>query len=198
MSLKRAAYHSVTVANNALGGAKKTRSDRLGSGRDFIDYCLKKGWPIADIRHGNAEQLKGWIEQHKLLGNTTATINNKVSRVRALISARGVDLVQAGIADSTALGLSKRDRSGTKLPITDAVFESALAKALELKEPGFVHAIKLERFLGLRGLEALMSTHQLKIYANQAKTVLQEIKEGVSIKDGTKGGRQRWAQTLRA
>lgn len=49
MSLKRSAYHSVAVANNELGGAKKTKSARTSAGRQFIDFCLMSGQPINDM-----------------------------------------------------------------------------------------------------------------------------------------------------
>lgn len=198
MSLKRTAYHFVAIANNALCGARKTKSARTSAGRQFIDFCLMSGQPINDIRHATAEQLKQWVGHLRLSGIKAATITNKVACVRALIGARGVDLVMTGIGNSAALGLEKRDRSGTKLPISDEKFESAKAKAQELNEVGFVCVIELERYLGVRGLEALMSTHQLRIYAKEAKAMLQEAKEDFYVEDGTKGGRPRWVQPLRA
>ena len=196
MSIKRAAIHSLVVANNSLGGANKTKSARFKHGLQLIEFVFMTGRPISDIRYATAEHLKAWIEFLKLSGIKLATLNNKVASVRALIGARGVDLVKAGIADSKALGLEKRIRAGNKIPITDQAFQVAIDKAMELNELGFVHVIKLERYLGLRGLESLMSTHQLKKFARDAWTMHEHSLQEIHIVDGTKGGRPRHVQPL--
>lgn len=198
MSLKRNAFHSVAIANNLLGGAKATKSARTRAGRLFTNFALANGWPISDLRNATFEMVKAWVEHLRACGIKLANLNNKVSCLRALLAARGVDLVATRIADSKALDLESRDRSGTKLPATDEIFETAIQKALEIGEVGFAHALRLERYLGIRGLEALMSTHQLKIYARDALKMHEDSIAEVHIKDGTKGARPRFVKPIRA
>lgn len=198
MSMKRTALHSIVQANTFLGGANKTKSTRLKVGKDFVKFSSDSGRPLSDLRHATFNQVKAYVDHYQKLGVKTATLNNKVASLRALLAARGVDLIQTGIADSKALGLKSRNRDGTKLPVTDEVFEAAVQSALEINEVGLVHVLKLERYLGVRGLEAIMSTHQLKIYARDALKIQDECWKKVQIKDGTKGGRPRFVQPIRA
>lgn len=190
MSLKRICYHSVSNANVQLGGARASRATRTRHGRAFVDFCLSQRFPIADIRDIRTEWLKSWIQQLQLAGNGTGTINNKVSSVRSLSQARrSTKIIE--IYDKAAIGLEKRSRVGKKSPVTDSVFEKALELALALGEEGFAHMLRLERYLGLRGLEALMSIYALKVYARQAAALLTREEGYIHIQDGTKGGRPR-------
>ena len=195
-SIKRAVYHSVAVANNQLGGAKTTIATRTRYGREFADYCLKLGHPLADLSGIKAQWLEEWIVDLKKSGIGIATVNNKVAAVRALARARKVDMTAAGLSDSRALGLQKRSREGTKEPATDEVFENAVASAIALGEEGLAHMVKIERFLGLRGLESMMSTHALGEYAKQAIKIMGGEPASVYVKKGTKGGRPRHVQVI--
>lgn len=196
MSIKRASYHTVAVANVQRGGAKKTRSTRTSYGREFVDFCLWNEYPMSDIRFIRAEWVEAWIHQLKEIGLSTATINNKVSCIRALARTRGVDMKAVGLENSRSLGLEKRSRAGTKVPVTDEVFDGAIESAMKMGEVGFACALKLERYLGIRGQEALMSTHSLEKFARQAKQITNREGEKIQIKDGTKGGRPRYVQVI--
>lgn len=191
MSIRSLAKHSISIANQQLGGAYASRSARTRHGRSFIDFCQSQGQPLIDIKHANFDLLKAWISSLKHANLSKGTISNHVASVRALCRQRGLDLVSLGLADSQVLGIEPRSRKGTKLPITDAVFDAAVAQAISEGEIGFAHALKLERYLGLRGTEAMMSTAALKTYAKQAHDLMNGILLSIHIKDGTKGGRAR-------
>lgn len=198
MSIKRVAFHSVAIANNQLGGANKTKSMRTRCGRDFIEFCFATGRPISDVSQVSVEALTEWITALRNSGVKLPTLNNKVACLRSLVKARGIDLIKTGLADSKGLGLETRDRAGTKLPVSDEVFDSALNHSLAINEVGFAHILKLERYLGVRGLEAIMATHQLKIFARDALYLLNNDLQEVHVVDGTKGGRPRFVQPLKA
>lgn len=192
MSVKRSCYHSISVANTQLGGARASRATRTRHGREFVDFCLEQRFPISDIHEIRVEWLKAWIQDLKLSTNGVATIANKVSSVRALSQPRGIARTKEnGAFSSQDIGLEKRSRIGKKSPITDGLFNSAIESALSMGEEGFAHAVRLERYLGLRGLEALMSTQALKIYATQAQVLMTVGSNSIHIQDGTKGGRPR-------
>lgn len=191
MSHKRIIYHSVSVANNNKGGSRATKEARTAAGRAFVGFCLGSKFPISDIGKIEAPWLAAWVVHLKKMNLSTATINNKVASLRALAKAGGQNLQETGLINSTALGLEIRSRKGTKEPITDDAFVHAVQKALSLGEVGFAHAIRLERYLGLRGLESLMSTHALASFAKQAHFLMDPTLAEIHLRDGTKGGRPR-------
>ena len=191
MSIKRAAIHSLSVANNNKGGARATRKSRNASGREFISFCLQERYPLSDIGQVDAAWLTAWVAHLKSSGASTATIHNKVSCVRVLAKTRGQNLEKTGLDDSACLGLDKRCRKGTKEPISDEKYLEVLQNALAMDEVGFSHMVRLERYLGLRGLEALMSTHALTTFAKQAKVLMGRQPDEIQLFDGTKGGRPR-------
>jgi hypothetical protein len=191
MSIKSIAYNSVSVANNQLGGAYSSKSARTRHGREFLDFCHFSGRSLTDIKHTKFDLLKDWVTSLKAANLNSGTINNKVASIRALCEQRGANLEKLGLTDTAGLGVEVRNRKGTKLPVTDEIFETAVAQAISANEIGFVHALKLERYLGLRGTEAMMSTSALKTYAKQAHVIMQQQLSPIHIKDGTKGGRPR-------
>lgn len=192
MSIKRVAQNSVVDANQRVGGARSSKSARRRHGEEFLAHCRLQQVILKDIKEATPELLKSWIVSMREKGDCKeATLHNKVASIRALIKARGVDLKRAGFSDSVALGLKARSRVGVKKPVTDEVFEAAIEKATTLGEHGFVHLLKLERYLGFRGLEALMSTHALAKYAKQAKFIAGQGMSEMSISDGTKCARPR-------
>ena len=191
MSIKSSAYHSISVANNHPGGAYSSKSARTRHGREFLDYCHFNGRSLTDIKQTTFDLLKDWVTSLKAANLKSGTINNKVASIRALCEQRGANLACLGLTDTSGLGVEVRNRKGTKLPVTDEIFEAAVAQAISAGEMGFVHALRLERYLGLRGTEAMMSTNALKIYAKQAYLLLQGNLSAIHIVDGTKGGRPR-------
>ena len=190
MSVRRVAYHSIATANNILGGAKATKSARTRHAREFIDFCLQQGTPISDLRAATKESLLGFAE-HLQKKNSLATVQNKLASIRALMAARNVDLRQLGIESNSSLGVGQRSRKGTKEPISDEKFEKSLEASLKQGKTGMFHALRLERYLGLRGLEAVMSTNALKRFAEEARSMVDGTFREVDIFDGTKGGRPR-------
>ena len=209
MSRKSEARRSVCAANNTLGGAKATKAFRNSEGRRFIAWCFANGHPITSIGEMTAELASAYLKavviapasagstsssasaQKPRRANSVATQQNKLSVLRRCMSALGKDPDALGIT-SKALGLGTRSRNGTKLPIPDDLFWAAVHKAEALDMPGMALALKLERFLGLRCLEAMMSTRVLAEYYQEAR----ERQHGpetpeMRISDGTKGGRPR-------
>ena len=190
MSIRRVAYHSVAIANNILGGAKATKSARTRHAREFIDFCLKQGTPISDLRAATKKSLLGFAE-HMQKRNSLATVQNKLASIRALMAARDVDLRQLGIDSNSSLGVGQRSRKGVKEPIPDEILDKCLEELLKQGETGMYHALRLERFLGLRGLEAVMSTSALMKFAKEARDMADGSISEIDIFDGTKGGRPR-------
>ena len=211
MSVKRRVIHIAHTINKSIAGARSTAVARQRHMREFIDYCFSNRLDLKDPKTVTSQVLTCYSNYLATpapggKGNTKGTIQNKLASVRVFLKGQGVDLQKANLKFNSAAGVGERSRSGTKQSVTDQIFEASLARAIELGEVGFAHCIRIERFLGLRGQEALMSSNALLRYAKEAQGMLLAGPREIRISNGTKGGRPREttviakyaAETLRA
>jgi len=201
MSKKSNAFHSISQINNLIGGSNATKKARGRHGREIVEYLISQDVHLRSIREIETGHVKKYATYLTDLSKnyrkpSAATIQNKLASIRSLLSACGKDLTAMGIATSKELEIESRSRIGTKLPITDELFDDACKKCLEFGEIGMLHAINLERYLGLRGLEALMSTNALLKLSKEANGISTGQICNVDIYDGTKGGRPRVTQVI--
>jgi hypothetical protein len=193
--MKRKLVHAAHIVNKNIGGARSTRMARLRHLEEFIAFCTERKLGLFDFRSVTREMVSAYTaflsSPEHTPSNSTATIHNKLASIRAALKSHGVNLKTLAIETNSDLEVGSRSRLGTKEPITDEVFETALAKAMSLGEFGFFHCIRLERYLGLRGLEAIMSSSALAAYASEAIQMVGCSLADVKIYDGTKGGRPR-------
>lgn len=189
MSRKTVANHSVVVASNKIGGARKTKEQREVICKNFIAWCFAQGYLFNSMKEVDLVMLQGYFASLQAEGITIATQHNRLSAIQKTMKILRHEKVLVGISAKT-VGLEPRDRSGTKLPIPDDIFQIVLERAENLDEPGFVIALKLQRLLGHRGLESLMCVADLEKYALEAVDALRVPVE-VPIRSGTKGGRPR-------
>lgn len=192
MSRQSEAKRSVYVADARLSGSRATRAQRKANGKSFVEWCLGNGYPINSIAQASITMVREYLEFVRTdgAGCSVATLHNKLAALRRSMAALGANPTAKGIT-AKALDLPSRSRKGTKEPVTALVFEGAIAQAILLGETGFVIALKLERYLGLRGLEAMMSMSALKAFALEASQLLAGEIQPISISSGTKGGRPR-------
>lgn len=193
MSRKVQAKHSVHVANAKLGGARSTKAQRKLIGDKFIDWCFLNNHVFNSVVGVTLEMVQAYFKELQLEGISAATQHNRLSAIRRAMQALNCDPNTKGLS-AKEVGLAPRNRAGTKMPIPDEVFEKVIAKASGLNEPGFVIALKLQRLLGLRGLESLMVVTTLEKYALEASEL---FNDRVPISRGTKGGRPRVTTVIR-
>lgn len=185
MSRKSQAKHSIFVANAKKGGARITKIQSKLIGDRFVDWCFKNNYIFNSIADVSLEMLQNYFKSLQAEKISTATQHNRLSSIRRAMKSLKSDPNAKGIT-ANAVGIPPRCRSGTKMPLPDVLFESILMKATELNEPGFVIALRLQRLLGYRGLESMMSILDLEKYALEAADFLK-----VPVIRGTKGGRPR-------
>ena len=211
MSKKSEARRSVVAANNHLGGAFCTKKQRRSHGNNFIDWCYKNAMPLMSIKEATFEPIKAYLaarglppdsqenrtefeseffKLHNKKPCSIATIHNILASLRRTMKALKTDPDSLGITAQN-LGLASKCRRGKKLPITDEIFFAAVAAAISIGEIGFSISLRIERFFGHRGLEALMSGSELKKYALEAIAIIDGKLEPLVVRDGTKGGRLR-------
>jgi hypothetical protein len=141
-----------------------------------------------DLLPGRVKEIQLWtikLYAHYLLarGVSDATVHNRVSALRVLMDRAGRNV---SAVTNSEIGLTRRDRSGKKVPHTREELDTLFARAIEIDE-GFLYVLQLEVFLGLRGLEAIRSSRDIPRW-------LQQVLNGatyVEAKHGCKGGRHR-------
>jgi Integrase len=203
MGAKSQAIRSIHAANNHLGGAVATRVHRKGHCTAFVGWCFDNGYPIGHIKDVSFQAGMAYFDhlrnppiqtaatetqQRKPLSNST--LHNHLGSIRRALNAHKVNPDSMGFT-AQAMGLNPKSRAGKKQPISDEHFAVANARAYAIGQPGLAILLKLERYLGHRGQEAIMSTTQLKRFAQECRDVLEGNLPLVTIADGTKGGRVR-------
>jgi Integrase len=200
MSRKSQAKHSVTVATSKIGGARDTKTQRERICKQFINWCFQRGYLFNSLSEVTLEMLQAYFKSLQDEGITVATQHNRLSAILKSMKTLRREKQLQDITTKT-VGLEPRNRAGTKVPIPDDFFQTVLQRAecLAEPEPGFVVALKLQRLLGHRGLESLMSVKDLESYAVQAVEALEELEvKKVPIHRGTKGGRKRFTEIIQS
>ena len=222
MSMKSEAVRSIFRANNHLGGANSTLKQRRANCRGFVQWCFTNGMPLLSLKDATFNHVQGYFSDLGLPSKDTSkqedfateffkskgvkphsisTLHNILGSIRRAIQALKGNPDALGIS-ARNLGLPQKAREGKKLPITDVHFVYAVDKANAAGEFGFALCLKIERYFGHRGLEALMSPNELKKYALEAVALVRrnghQLYEAgkvelppLTIRDGTKGGRLR-------
>ena len=194
MSRKNIAKHSLVLANSKLGGARITKIQRKRICMNFLQWCFSNDLPFNSFAAVTKEMVVAYIDYLRDNGIRVSTLHNRLASIRRSMSALGKNPDDAGISAKT-VGLESRNRTGTKEPISDALLEAAINKATDLGEHGFAIVLRLQRLLGYRGLESLMSISELEAYALEANLIVQA---NIPITNGTKGGRPRFTQLIYA
>ena len=208
MSRRSITRNSVHVAMRKLGGARSTQAQRKQKVLSIVNWCFNNNHCINSIKELTGPMVKGYLESLKDTdsrkrkeatpkGCTVATLHNYLASIRKGMQALGVDPDALGIT-AKLLGLAPKLRRGSKQPITDQIFESAIQAALARGEEGLTIVLKLERYLGLRGLEALMNTKALVDIAQQIRDVLLRgsTMPMIPVFHGTKGGKLRLTMVI--
>lgn len=194
MSRKVQAKHSIVVANAKTGGAFITKVQRKRICKSIVDWCFSHQYLINSMTDVTVEMVREYMTELKAEGICTATQHNRLASIRVAMTALGSDPDVLGIT-AKGVGVTPKSRQGTKLPIPNELFEMAISKAIEEGELGFTLCLRLQRLLGLRGLESVMSVSALEKFALEASEF---AKSDVHIFKGTKGGRKRKTTVIQA
>ena len=194
MSRRTQAINSIHAASKKQGGARITKVQSKRTCIHFVNWCFKNNHIINSISDVNVETVQSYFKHLQEIQLSVATQQNRLSAIRRSIQALGKDPNVTGITAKN-IGIESRNRAGTKEPITDALLLNAIFKAETLGEQGLAIVLKLQRLLGYRGLESLMSLPALENFAIEAKTI---ASTNIGVRDGTKGGRPRYTQIIHA
>jgi len=167
-------------------GSHLTRETREQHLSRFAEQCWKAGYQVNTVAQIKDKHIRGYVEARLADGASKRTVQNELANIRKALRGAGRGQYADGAEISNkALGISGASRIGTKTVMRDADLAQFKAAAAKL-EPGVAACLALQRELGLRKKEALMSVASLKAWARQIA-----VSGAVIVLHGTKGGRTR-------
>ena len=190
MSRRSDFMHDVRMASARLGGSKSSISQRRRAGELLADFLSREGNLPSKLASVNPACLPIFAVYLQEIYAHPGTLQNKMGGIRQLLTTAQVDV--SAYSSNKSVGLLPRSRLPGKLPYPDNQLEGLYLRAKAL-DNGFMLCLKLERLLGPRGLEALMSPKTLVNWTNLASQ-----SNEVTFTAGTKGGRPRESELIHA
>jgi len=145
-----------------------------------------RGYQVSGIEGLKEKHIRMYFDQRLAEELGVRTLQNEAAHIREAMRAVGRHQAAASPTISNkALGISGSCRDGTKFAATVEEYERAVILATSVDE-GLAAALKLQRWLGLRGAEAIRCADSLAKWE-------QDLMSGnrVTVISGTKGGRRR-------
>lgn len=172
-----------------LSGSHLTREARCGTFNTFARIMRELGYGIQAAPQIGGKHLQAFTQRRTSEGIGARTLAKEMSHLRAVL--RHVD--KQGLAANAsygnrALGIGRGSRLGTKQPLSDEVLRAFQERMDRLGRANIGVLLELQRFLGLREMEAIRGG-ELGTLARWQRE-LQE-RGSVSVISGTKGGRSR-------
>lgn len=177
----------VTLASRA-DGSFKTINDRQNMAGRFADYLKDSNIQIKAIENLKSKHIEQYIQSRLDDGVGLRTMQNEASGFRVILREAGRDtLADSARISNKGLGISDASRDGTHLAMPNDIYNS-LIQRLDQVDKGVSACAQLERWLGLRGEEAVQSNKSLLMWEKQLSKG-----DTVRVIYGTKGGRPREA-----
>jgi hypothetical protein len=173
-----------------MGGSHLTREARERTVTRFVRLSCEAGFThllcVDDIR---GRQLRTYADFRHKAGIKIRTIQNELAHLRCILRSAGNGRVaSAPELSNKQLGVSGGGRRGTNAALCAEEYERVLALALRQGRPGMGALVRLERWIGLRGNEAIHAR------SDTLTRWLRELEDTgrLYIIAGTKGGRTRF------
>ncbi len=170
----------------SAGGSFKTASDRKNVADRLAAHLKEANIQIRDIAHLKSRHVESYIQQRYEDGIGKRTLQNEMSAIRVMLREAG----RAEFADSErlsnkALEINNASRDGTHRAMPDDKYQEVFNKLGSI-DAGVQACAALERWLGLRGEEAVQANKSLADWQKQ-------LSQGDTVRViyGTKGGRSR-------
>lgn len=157
-------------------GSHETREAREQTVSQFADWLRENNRQIDEARN---RDIRDYIESRREAGVSLGRMQNEASHLRKVDG-------QRLSYTNRELGISGRNRDGTHTAISEQQYRE---RAENLRDPGVRAAAELQKTLGLRAKEAVMSGKSLSSWQKALSRG-----DTVRVVHGTKGGRMRIAE----
>lgn len=154
----------------------------------FVTSLFRLGFPLQRISQIGVRAVVAFVASRA--SRSIRTKQNDMTHLRTILRHAGREqFARDRTISNKALGISGGSRRGAKKAIPDTAIKGLLAR---ITDAGLRAILLLERELGLRAKEAILSVRSLKSW----HAALLAGKSEVHVIFGTKGGRPRWARIL--
>lgn len=185
MSAKSKLKNEMRQASSRAGGSHMTRQSRHCFINLFIATLFALGFPLQRISQISVRAVVAFVASRA--SRSIRTRQNDMAHLRTVLRNAGrQQFARDPKIANAALGISGGSRRGSKEPISDSDFAALL---MRVKDAGLRAILLLERALGLRAKEAVMSVKSLQTW----HAAIVAGKREAHVIFGTKGGRPRWA-----
>lgn len=172
-----------------MKGSHLTKQSRALTLGKFVDIMWANNIThLVTVSHIQGKHLRLYASVRKNEGAAIRTQQNEIAHLRTILRSFGCHAVADSVElNNKSLSIGGGSRIGTKQAATDDEIARILAIARKQKRGGIECCLLLERFLGLRGNEAIHAT------ADTLNRWLKELENNQEIRvfEGTKGGRSR-------
>lgn len=169
-----------------VGGSFKTVSDRVNLAGRLADHLKENNIQIKSIEHLSTRHIQGFIQSRINDDIKKRTIQNEMSAIRVMLREAGrKTIANSKDLSCKALGIADASREGTHKAMPEHKYQDVFNKLASI-DLGVQACAALERYLGLRGEEAVQSNKSLGEWAKQLAQG-----ETVRVIYGTKTGRSR-------
>lgn len=179
---------ALVTATRAAGGSHLTIEAREKHFTQFSTWCYQNSFQLHQVDQIKDKHIGRFVQDQLARGLSKRTIQNQMSSIRAALRGAGRERYADGPTISNGcLDIDGASRIGTKAAMPDDDFRRFISAA-ENADQGVATCLLLQRYLGLREKEAVMSISSLRTWQTQ-------LLEGrqIHITHGTKGGRVRWS-----
>jgi hypothetical protein len=172
--------------SDRMGGATLTRDARENTLSHVSDTLKEIGVQVAKLDDLKTRHIERYIEIQQERGISDRTLQNRMAHIRTSLRDIGrVELANGERLSSKALGIDGANRDGTHRALSAEAY-TAVLEAAKARDAGFGACVAMQRELGLRAREAVMSVKNLESWK-------QALERGHAIRvfHGTKGGHGR-------
>lgn len=176
----------VEKISDRMGGSTLTQEARENTLMHVSDTLKEDGIQVARLDDLKTRHIERYVEIQLERGISDRTLQNRMSHLRTSLRGIGrIDLANGERLSCKALGIDGANRDGTHRALSAQEFEAVL-EAAKNRDAGFGACVAMQRELGLRAREAVMSVKSLESWK-------QALERGHPIRvfHGTKGGHGR-------
>lgn len=180
-------FTALAAAARPAGGSFLTIEGREKAFAKFSAWCWNNGFQLHQVEQIKDKHIGRFVQDQLSHGLSKRTLQNWMSAMRAALRGSGrARYADGATLSSERLGIDSASRIGTKTAMSEERAQRFIAEASKV-DRGVAACLELQRVLGLREKEALMSIKSLSDW----QKMLSEGRQ-IHVTHGTKGGRVRW------
>lgn len=187
MSKKSDLVAEMRKAGRLAGGSKKTVHDRDVMITAFCVWLWAAGYQLSSVAGLRVRHIAEFISARIADGICLRSAQNIACAIRCALRGAGrTAFANSPEISNKALKINGGSRLGTKRPISESEYQDAYRRTL-IRDQGLAAVLGLERQIGLRGREAVMSAPSLCDWLKFIAAGATKIR----VIHGTKSGRPR-------